>query len=193
MSSTGPNSNAIPPDLKNYDRNSSLRLNNGFDSNSGHRGTVPAPADERSHPSLSPISEIGDLSDHNGFVPAISVAAPPPLHSSNTIDHTMEYTDQCPINNNQAELKNLLHNSTRTEPAIRFPSDKLHNEVDSSGNTNSNHQLNDYPAFVSTLNTDTIIGLSNLTSKLENAKLLSPVPLNTENPVPLKAVQNQNK
>ncbi|KAL4563681.1 hypothetical protein LXL04_027726 [Taraxacum kok-saghyz] len=203
MSSTGPNSNAIPPDLKNYDRNRSLQLNNDFHTKSGHRGNFPAPADELFHPSLSsgagekslgtaarnlpdrdsffsPISEIGDLPDHNGLVPTNWVADPPPLHSSNTVDHTMDYTDQCPIDNTQAELKNLLLNPARTEPALRFSSDKHHSEVDSS-------------AFVSTLNTDTINRLSNLTRKLENAKLLSPVPLTTENPIPLKAVQNQKK
>ena len=145
---------------------------------------------------FSPASEFGNSADQNDIELVNSIADPLPLHSSNTIDHTMEYTDQvmnepetnfcsvnrklefrpdsdtdgfadyrdsilstdapnpliqCPIDNNQAELKNLMHNSARTQPAIRFPSDKLQSEVDSS------------------------------------------VPLNNENPAPLKADQNQKK
>ncbi|KAL4570391.1 hypothetical protein LXL04_026043 [Taraxacum kok-saghyz] len=221
MSSTGPNSNAIPPDLKNYDRNRFLRPNSVFDSNYEHRGTVPAPADERSHPPLSsgtgkhtmgtatrnlqipdrdlffsPISEIGELSDHHGFEPANSVAIPLPVQSPNTTDQTMEFIDQvlnepetnfcsvnrklefrldsdtdgfadyhdsilltdapkplnqCPIDNTQDELKNSMLNSARTEPGLRYSSDKIHHEVASSD------------------------------------------PLNIVNPVPMKAIQNSRK
>ncbi|KAL4576053.1 hypothetical protein LXL04_012141 [Taraxacum kok-saghyz] len=116
---------------------------------------------------FSPNSEIGDFSDHSGIVPANWGAIPLPSHSPSTHDHTMEDID----------------------PALQEP--KLHSEIATSGNTNSNHQLIDNTAFVSTLHNDTFNILSNLTKKLENAKLSSPVPLNIENPITMKTDQNQ--
>ncbi|KAL4578738.1 hypothetical protein LXL04_014869 [Taraxacum kok-saghyz] len=234
MSSSGPNSKAIPPDLKDFDRNREVQPstdNGGFFRNCR---PLPAFAAAVSHPPassntyiqsmkakhtdlknskansnisdrevfFSPVSEIGKLTDHCEIEPTIKTAVPRPSHSSNTNDHTKDYTEgftdhsesfhatdalnpftQCSFDNTQPGLKNSPLNSARTDLDLRCPSDKLHTEFTNSGNTNSNHQLLDNSDFVSTMNTDSINGVSNLTRKLENAKLISPAPLNTENPV----------
>ncbi|KAL4558945.1 hypothetical protein LXL04_037150 [Taraxacum kok-saghyz] len=218
MSTTDPNSKAIPPDLNNLYRNLNFQPNSDFLMNSGNRGRFPAPDDEPFHPSLSsgvgeqslgpaarnsqkhdremffsPNSEFGNSAEQNGIEPTILAAAPLHSHSPITNDHIMEYIDPCPIDNTQAQLTNSLLNSARTEPGLSFSSDKLHYGVASSGNTNSNHQLIDNSGFESSLNIDTINRTSNINRKLENAKLLYPIPLNIENPAPMKAVQNSRK
>ena len=118
MSTTDPNSKAIPPDLKNFYRNRKLQPNSEIQLNSGNCASFPTPANEIVHPSLSsgageysmgtddrnlqnpdcemffsPNSEIGEFSDHNSFVPANSSPVPLPLHSTNIIDYTMNHID----------------------------------------------------------------------------------------------------
>ncbi|KAL4590681.1 hypothetical protein LXL04_003621 [Taraxacum kok-saghyz] len=102
---------------------------------------------------------------------------------------------QCSIDHAQAELKISQSNSTRTDNGYRFPIDNILTEVAISGKTSSKFQLTDNSAFVSPLYTDSTNKLSNLSRKLENAKLISPVPLNIENPLnnKLKATQKPKK
>ncbi|KAL4567125.1 hypothetical protein LXL04_022699 [Taraxacum kok-saghyz] len=177
MSSTDPNSKAIPPDLENYYRNRNFQPSSDFDMNSEHRVTFLAPADESSHPSLSPgagehslgtaarnlqntdremyfspLSEIGEFSNHNGFAPANHASVPLPLHSANTIDHNMENIDSvmkdpetnlCSINRKLesrphpdadgfAGYQASLHATDAPNPLIQCPLDNAQAELKNS-------------------------------------------------------------
>ncbi|KAL4582207.1 hypothetical protein LXL04_006749 [Taraxacum kok-saghyz] len=138
------------------------------------------------------ITNFGEFSGLRGSITATDAANHPPQFSIDGFAgyrHSLQATDatntlfQCSSDNVQAELQTSLLNSARTNFGLRFPFDKLHTEVANSGNTKSNYQLFDNSAFASNLNNDSTNTLSKLTRKFENAKFISPIPLNIENPV----------